>query len=64
MYIDAQYDSSGVWERLSSMTGTTLRSFAVPVRPKRCDHLKIRLSGEGDAKIYSFVKTVEEGSDF
>ena len=64
VYIDAQYDSSGVWERLSSMTGTTLRSFAVPVRPKRCDHLKIRLSGEGDAKIYSFVKTVEEGSDF
>ena len=64
VYIDAQYDSSGVWERLSSMTGTTLRSFAVPVRPKRCDHLKIRLSGEGDAKIYSFVKTVEQGSDF
>ncbi len=62
--IDAQYDSSGIWERLSSMVGTSLRSFPISVRPKRCDHLKIRIKGEGGAKIYSYVKTVEQGSDF
>lgn len=62
--IEAEYDSSGVWERLSSMTGMSLRSFPISVRPKRCDHLKLRIKGEGPAKIYSFVKTVEEGSDF
>jgi hypothetical protein len=62
--IEAQYDSTGDWERLSIMTGTNLRSFPVSVRPKRCDHLKLRIRGEGGAKIYSYAKTVERGSDF
>lgn len=62
--VEAQYDSSGEWEHLSSMTGVTLRSFPISVRPKRCDHLKIRILGQGGAKIYSYAKTVETGSDY
>ena len=58
-----EYDSSGVWESLFMMAGTSLRSFAVPIRPKRCDHLRLRIEGIGDAKIYSICKTVEQGSD-
>ena len=58
-----QYDSSGEWELLSSMVGTSLRSFAVPVRPKRCDHFRFRIEGIGNAKIYSIAKTIEQGSD-
>lgn len=58
-----QYDSSGAWERVFTMTGTTLCSFAVPVRPKRCDHLRLRIEGEGEAKIYSICKSIEKGSD-
>lgn len=63
VYFYAQYDSSGEWEYLFTMTGTSLRSFAVPIRPKRCDHMKIRIVGKGDAKIYSIAKTIEQGSD-
>lgn len=59
----AEYDSSGEWEHLFNMTGKDLRSFPVPVRPKRCDHLRLRICGEGDAKIYSICKSVEWGSD-
>ena len=59
----AEYDSSEVWEHLHTMVGTTLRSFAVPIRPKRCDHLRLRIVGQGDAKIYSICKTIEQGSD-
>ena len=58
-----EYDSSGEWEHLFTMAGTSLRSFAVPIRPKRCDHLRLRIEGYGDAKIYSICKTVEQGSD-
>ena len=58
-----EYDSSGVWESLFMMAGTSLQSFAVPIRPKRCDHLRLRIEGLGDAKIYSICKTVEQGSD-
>lgn len=59
----AEYDSSGEWEHLFTMAGTNLRSFAVPIRPKRCDHLRLRIEGIGDAKIYSISKTIEQGSD-
>lgn len=59
----AEYDSSGEWDFLFSMTGIKLQSFAVPIRPQRCDHLRLKITGEGDAKIYSICKTVEWGSD-
>ena len=64
VHIYAEYDSSGAWEHLFTMTGNNLRSFAVPIRPKRCDHLRLKFEGEGDAKIYSVVKTIEQGSDY
>ena len=59
----AQYNSTGGWESLGTFTGTDLRSFSLPVRPRRCDHLRLRIEGEGDAKIYSITKTIEQGSD-
>jgi len=58
-----QYDFSNSWEHLFTLRGTSLRSFSVPIRPKRCDHLKLRIEGVGEAKIYSIVKTIEQGSD-
>jgi hypothetical protein len=59
----AQYNSMGDWEPLGAMSGTTLRSFSVPIRPKRCDHLKLRIVGVGEARIYSITKTIEQGSE-
>jgi hypothetical protein len=59
----AEYDSCGEWEHLFTMTGKDLRSFAVPIRTRRCDHLRLKITGEGDTKIYSICKTIEQGSD-
>jgi len=61
--ISIQYDSMGDWEQVCQMTATSLRSFAVPVRPRRCDHFRIRIEGEGEGRIYSITKTIEQGSD-
>lgn len=61
--IFVQYDSSGSWEHISTVTGTTLRTFSLPIRPKRCDHLRLKIQGEGVAKIFSIAKTFEQGSD-
>lgn len=58
-----EYDSSGEWEHLFTMMGTSLKTFSIPVKPKRCDHLRLRIDGEGDAKIYSITRTIEQGSD-
>lgn len=61
--ISIQYDSAGQWTRVCAMTGHTLRTFTLPIRPKRCDHFRMRIEGEGQAKIYSITKTTEQGSD-
>jgi len=59
-----QYDSMGEFEHIYSVTGTSLKSYFVPIRPKRCDHFRIRIVGSGNAKIYSLTKNIELGSEF
>ena len=59
----AQYDFCDAWEPLFSMRSDHLRSLSLPIRPKRCDHMKLRIEGEGMAKIYSITKTIEQGSE-
>lgn len=58
-----EYDSDGVWRHAGSLRGQGAGSFLLPVRPRRCDHFRIRLTGEGDARIYSIVKHLVRGSD-
>lgn len=61
--IYGQYDFSDVWELLFILRSDNLRSFSLPIRPMRCDHMKLRIEGEGMAKIYSITKTIEQGSE-
>ena len=61
--IYAQYDNSDEWECQCVLTGTNLRSFSIPIRPKRCDYMKLRIEGVGNVKIYSITKTIEQGSE-
>lgn len=59
----AQYDSGGQWEHLGSLTGRGLRPFTLPIKVRRCDHLKLKLTGRGDCRIYAITRTMEQGSD-
>jgi hypothetical protein len=63
VYFFVQYNSIGAWEPLGTMTGTTLQSFGMPMKPRRCDHLRLKIVGVGEAKIYSICKTISGGSD-
>lgn len=58
-----EYDSDGVWVDQGTIVGHGTDSFVIPVIPQRCDHFRIRLHGEGDIKIYSIAKMIEQGSD-
>jgi hypothetical protein len=55
----AEYDSSGEWKHLFSVDGVNLNTVPIPIRPVRCDHMRIRLVGVGDAKIFSLCKYTE-----
>ena len=58
-----RYETSADWEEVCSFTGTHLRSFSVPIRPKRCDYMKLKIVGHGEGKIFSITKTIEQGSE-
>jgi hypothetical protein len=59
----AQYDLMDDWDEVCVLEGTSLRSFSIPIRPRRCDYMKLRIEGVGNAKIYSITKTIEQGSE-
>lgn len=59
----AQYDRERTWVKLGQVYGTSLRSFSLPMRPRRCDQLRLKLRGSGMCKLYSITKTLEKGSE-
>lgn len=63
MDIYAQYDFSEEWLHLGHFRGTDLRSFFLPIRPRRCDFMRMKIEAKGMGKIYSMTKTIEQGSD-
>lgn len=63
MEVYAQYDREQTWVKLGQVYGTDLRSFSLPVRPRRCDQLRLKLQGTGMCKIYSITKTLAKGSE-
>ena len=64
MAIYAQYDMSDEWILMGCFRGTDLRSFSVPIRPRRCDYMRLRFEAKGMGKIYSMTKTIEQGSEW
>jgi hypothetical protein len=60
---EVSYDSTDDWNVLMNYNATKERSFTIPLYVQRHDHMRLRISGYGDIKIYSIAKVVEEGSD-
>lgn len=58
-----QYDSDGIWEQKLNIVESRLKTMTLPIRPRRCDHFRIRIEGVGNVKIYSISKTLQQGSD-
>jgi hypothetical protein len=63
MDVYAQYDLSDEWVEVCHIRGTDMRSFSIPIRPRRCDFMRLKFEGEGMCKIYSMTKKIEQGSD-
>lgn len=62
MTLDISYNG-GNWETMGTRTGNSLGTFVLPVIPKRCDHVRYRLSGTGGVRIYSISRIMEVGGD-
>ena len=62
-YLEIMYDSDGVWTDQGTIRGHSMKSFVLPVIPRRCDHLRFRIRGSGEMRIYSIARILEVGSD-
>ena len=58
-----QYDSDGHWHHAGHISGQGTRSFLLPLRPRRCDHFRLRLQGRGELRLYSMARIYEGGGD-
>ena len=57
-----QYNG-GDWELAGQRSGENLKTFVLPVVPKRCDHVRFRLEGQGNVTIYDISRIMEVGGD-
>ncbi len=51
------------WEFIAEKEATELKTFVLPVKPKRCDHIRMKLMGYGKATIYDISRIMEAGGD-
>ena len=58
-----EYDSSGLWNFAGEIEVPETGTVTLPVRPRRCDHLRIRLEGRGNVRIFSIARVLGKGSD-
>lgn len=58
-----EYDSSGKWEKKWEGTFDKTGSVHLPFITPRCDHMRIKITGIGEVKIYSISRKIESGSE-
>ncbi len=58
-----EYDSSGLWVDCGTVRLRGTGTVTVPIRPRRCDHLRMKLEGTGEIKLLSVARVMELGSD-
>ena len=57
------YDSGEDWVQAGQIEGRGMATVLLPVRPRRCDHLRLRLEGEGELRLFSVTRILRKGSD-
>lgn len=57
------FDSSGTWEEINTIESQVLRSYYLPLVPRRCDHYKIKITGTGGWRLYSLTREDSIGSE-
>lgn len=71
MYLDPEakmnlwikYNDAPIYENMGERRGKDMRTFVLPVVPKRCDHLRFKITGKGDMKVYDLSRIMEVGGD-
>lgn len=59
-----RYDSEDGWIPAGDpLSADAKRSYTLPLVPRRCDHCRIKITGTGEARIYSLTREFYVGSE-
>lgn len=58
-----RYDEDEDWRIVGEIEGQGMNTFVFPVRPRRCDHMRLRLEGTGELRLFSVTRILRKGSD-
>ena len=62
--LSIQYDSDGVWHGKGTVHGNgQVKTYLLPVLPRRCGHLQLRLEGAGDIQLYGIARVMTAGRE-
>lgn len=61
--VDVAYDDQDEWREIFRLDPVRTRSLTIPVVPRRCRTMRLRVRGTGAFELYSITKTIEQGSD-
>lgn len=59
--VETSYDEENNFVEVARITADKLRSVTLNIVPRRCDTMRIRLSGRGKFKLFSISKEIEGG---
>ena len=60
--VRAQYDSDGIWREQAILRGDGKTDvFIMPIVPRRCQHMKVRLEGSGGMRLYGLARSLSVG---
>ena len=61
--VDVAYNEENSWQEIFRLDPVRTRSLTIPLIPKRCRTMRLRIWGVGKFELYSITKTIEQGSD-
>ncbi len=61
--VAVRYDGKGGWQEVYRCAPVTRRGMVIPIRPRRCHSLRLRIQGIGGMRLYSIIRQTEAGSD-
>ena len=58
-----KFDSGDTWTRVREIISPEKKSYYLPIIPRRSDHYRIRIEGEGEWQLYSLIRENYIGSE-
>nr|DAO82623.1 MAG TPA: stabilization protein [Caudoviricetes sp.] len=58
-----RYDDEMAWQEVWGSAGASRRAMTLPLVPRRCGKMRLRLEGTGDCRLYAMILIMEQGSE-